>query len=180
MVNRAQYLKKKGEMFHRRKGASLVFFTFMAILVVVGAVISNLFFMQFISELDTKTSENSETQYESFAVREEILHAECATKQRAIFYRSAVENPDQLNCIATQEPIVVWFLYRNRDGNSFDDTIYSYKITPGNPSDVSTEATDRTLKDLVDYIKSAQDYPIVVYDRDTDTYYQGLVGFTTQ
>jgi len=157
----------------RRKGVSLGFFAFMAAFVVAGALVNNFMFNQYASSLELTAETSSQVEYNDFGRREEVLNAECITRQRGIFIKDQIDNAGALTCIApAEEPFVVTFHLPD------EGTSYSYRIEPqgpGEPSDVSPSATDLTFDDITDQVGSAETYPITVYDQANHAYSQGTV-----
>lgn len=163
----------------RRAGSTLIFFSILATFVAASASGSNLIFYEYVQTLNLQTSDSSETQYQEFATREEIMHAECATRQRGVFYQEAVENPDQLTCISAIGEITIWFGWRDRSCRK-GACVQTYRIQPGNPSTVTRWQEDRDLSwdAFTDALTQSQDMPIVIYNRDTETYRTAMLGFT--
>lgn len=160
-----------------RKGTTLLFFMFMATLV-TAVHVGNLFiFNEFVDTLNTKTSEKSVAQSTLMEVREELMHAECATQHRGIFYLDAVTSPDRLNCITTEEPITISFEWED-DGRN----IRIYDIDPGDHTGTPTVTRREDLEDLVLSTGSGSpsnnnNAPITIYDEGVDQYQKGVLGY---
>lgn len=156
----------------RRKGVSLGFFAFMAAFVVAGALANNLMFSQYTSSLEINAETSSQSEYNDFGRREEVLNADCITRHRGVFIKSKImDNADALTCIApAEEPFIAAFYWPEQD------TVYSYRIAPqgpGEPSDVSQKWLDRNIDDVMDQFNTAETYPITIYDNENGEYYQG-------
>lgn len=168
----------------KQKGASLVFFSFMATFVVGGAILAAFMFNMYTDTLEIETSGKSQSQFVEFSLREEILNAECATKHRGVFYMDAIDDGSGLDCIAFDEPILVsfgWWELESEAGaidraQNFESV--GYRIAPGSPSDVSQELLDLTIDDFIDNALTPRNHPIVIIEEDAGTQYQGVLSFT--
>lgn len=163
----------------KRTGLSVVYFIFLAMVVVTAAVVSNTIFLAFADEAEQKTQNKADSVYETFSVREEILNADCATKDRAIFYREAalngLSNPDFLNCIGAYEPITLWFVWEETGTLILRD--YRIEAVKGSPS-IVTDTSGSTLDDFLDFFSDAREYPVVIHNNSTGENIQGVIGFT--
>ncbi len=158
-----------------RKG-SLVYFSFMAMFVVVGAVTGNTMFLQYVETLSLDTSQDSVEQYQSFVIREEIMNAECATVRRGVFDWDAIENGD-LECIGIpDENIVVWFGVWDDDEDT-DEVTMPYIIESGDPSNVEDPGITDWGGMLMDDLIDGSMYPALVWNEDEERYQRAVVGF---
>lgn len=164
-------------MITMRKG-SLVFFTFMAMFTVVGAIVGNVMFLYYIDTLSTETSSDSAEQYSSFVLREEILSADCATVRHGVFDMESVENGD-LDCIGVPgEEFTVWFEWG--DG-VLDYQAVTYEIDSGDPSDVEERSGLSGLIDsVIEDLDPREEYvttPARIYDSENDRYHKVILGY---
>lgn len=164
----------------KRKGTSLSFYAFMIALVVGFSLASNFLFHQYVSTLEGNAESASKSQYVFFGLREEVMNAECITEQRGVFIQEQLETPDALSCIGpAEDEITVRFQWTEGAGSDTDLSGPIYTITPqgpGEPSDVSDNLLDQIDPDTFwDQFTTSREYPIIVYDSETDQYHQGAV-----
>lgn len=140
----------------QRKGVSLFFFAVIGALAVGAAAVDIFIFEAFLQEIDVQTGEKSQDIKDTMGVAEEILNADCATKRRGVFYKSAVvDNPDQLGCITKNVTVYLDFRFESPER-------HSYKISP-----------DGTVEDgpvLTAVTGTGGAEGILVYEKGTNTY----------